>query len=300
MLIYRNNKKRCMKKLFVVLAILFIGILLAGCTSQPPAPVVTPTPTPVPTTAPQVRGCYAVIADDPQFSVLGTALRAAKLDTAFDNGSFTILAPTDNAFAQLPNGTLTTLLKDPEGKLKQLLLGHVINKTLYSVDVAKLNEATTMQGTVLKINTTDGVTIGGAKVTKTDVVCKNGVIQVVDRVIVPPVTVITATPTPTPSPTPQPSVTITFTRDLTIMPSTTVYIPVGGKVIWKNNDPLKPHGIAALDNPDPASLKYFGNGSAQNIPYGKTIEVTFDKVGRYNYKTVFQPETTGQVIVTSK
>ena len=289
-----------MKKLFVVLAILFIGILLAGCTSQPPAPVVTPTPTPVPTTAPQVRGCYAVIADDPQFSVLGTALRAAKLDTAFDNGSFTILAPTDNAFAQLPNGTLTTLLKDPEGKLKQLLLGHVINKTLYSVDVAKLNEATTMQGTVLKINTTDGVTIGGAKVTKTDVVCKNGVIQVVDRVIVPPVTVITATPTPTPSPTPQPSVTITFTRDLTIMPSTTVYIPVGGKVVWKNDDPMKPHGIAALDNPDPASLKYFGNGSAQNIPYGKTIEVTFDKVGRYNYKTVFQPETTGQVIVTSK
>jgi hypothetical protein len=49
MLIYRNNKKRCMKKLFVVLAILFIGILIAGCTSQPPAPVVTPTPTPVPT-----------------------------------------------------------------------------------------------------------------------------------------------------------------------------------------------------------------------------------------------------------
>ena len=127
-----------------------------------------------------------------------------------------------------------------------------------------------MQGTVLKINTTDGVTIGGAKVTKTDIVCKNGVIHVVDRVIVPPVAVITATPTPTPSPTPQPSVTITFTRDLTIMPSTTVYIPVGGKVIWKNNDPLKPHGIAALDNPDPASLKYFGNQSAQNIPYGKT------------------------------
>ncbi len=159
----------------------------------------------------------------------------------------------------MPNGTLTTLLKDPEGQLKKILQNHVINKTLLSVDVAKLNEATTVQGTVLKINTTDGVTIGGAKVTKTDIVCKNGVIHVVDRVIVPPVAVITATPTPTPSPTPQPSVTITFTRDLTIMPSTTVYIPVGGKVIWKNNDPLKPHGIAALDNPDPASLKYFGN-----------------------------------------
>ena len=287
-----------MKKLFVVLAILFIGILLAGCTSQPPAPVVTPTPTPVPTTAVEVRGCYAVIADDPQFSILKTALGVAKLDTAFDNGSFTILAPTDTAFGQLPNGTLTGLLKDPEG-LKSILLNHVIDKTLLSVDVTKLNEAKTMQGTVLKVNYTgDAVTIGGAKVTKTDIVCKNGVIHVVDRVIVPPVTVITATPTPTPSPTPQPSVTITFTRDLTIMPSTTVYVPVGGKVIWKNDDPMKPHGIAALDNPDPASLKYFSNQSAQNIPYGKTYEVTFNQVGRYNYKTVFQPETTGQIIVT--
>jgi uncharacterized surface protein with fasciclin (FAS1) repeats/plastocyanin len=287
-----------MKKLFVVLAILFIGILLAGCTSQPPAPVVTPTPTPVPTTAPQVRGCYAIVADDPQFSVLGTALRAAKLETAFDNGSFTILAPTDAAFAQLPNGTITSLLKDPEGQLKQVLLNHVISQPVMAAEVVKLGEAKTMQGTVLKINTTDGVTIGGAKVTKTDIVCKNGVIHVIDRVIVPPVEVKTATPTPTPSPTPQPSVTITFTRDLTIQPSAMVYIPVGGKVIWKNDDPFKPHGIAALDNPDPKSLKIFGNQSAANIPYGKTYEVTFNEVGTYDYKTVFQPETTGWVKVT--
>ena len=287
-----------MKKLFVVLAILFIGILLAGCTSQPPAPVVTPTPTPtpVPTTAPQVRGCYAIVADDPQFSVLGTALRAAKLETAFDNGSFTILAPTDTAFAQLPNGTIASLLKDPEGQLKQVLLNHVINQPVMAAEVVKLGEAKTMQGTVLKINTTDGVTIGGAKVTKTDIVCKNGVIHVIDRVLVPPVQVKTATPTP--SPTIQPSVTITFTRDLTIQPTTMVYIPVGGKVVWKNDDPFKPHGIAALDNPDPKSLKIFGNVSAQNIPYGKTYEVTFNEKGRYDYKTVFQPETTGWVKVT--
>jgi len=288
-----------MKKLFVVLAILFIGILLAGCTSQPPAPVVTPTPTPtpVPTTAPEVRGCYAIVADDPQFSVLGTALRAAKLETAFDNGSFTILAPTDTAFAQLPNGTIASLLKDPEGQLKQVLLNHVIDKTLMSTEVVKVGDAKTMQGTVLKVNYTgDAVTIGGAKVTKTDIVCKNGVIHVIDRVLVPPVEVKTVTPTP--SPTVQPSVTITFTRDLTIAPTTMVYIPVGGKVVWKNDDPFKPHGIAALNNPDPASLKYFGNGSAQNIPFGGSISVTFDTVGRYDYKTVFQPETTGTVIVT--
>jgi plastocyanin len=289
-----------MKKLFVVLAILFIGILLAGCTSQPPAPVVTPTPTPtpVPTTVPEVRGCYAVIADDPQFSVLGTALRAAKLETAFDNGSFTILAPADTAFAQLPNDTVPSLLKNPE-QLKQLLLNHVIDKSLLSAEIVKVGEAKTMQGTVLKVNYTgDSVTIGGAKVTKTDIVCKNGVIHVVDRVIIPPVEVKTTAPTPTP--TPQPSKTITFTRDLTIMPSTSLSIPVGGKIVWKNDDPLKPHGIAALNNPDPQSLKYFGNVTANNIPYGKSFEVTFDKVGAYDYTTVFQPQTTGRITVTAK
>jgi uncharacterized surface protein with fasciclin (FAS1) repeats/plastocyanin len=297
MLIYRNNKKRCMKKLFVVLAILFIGILLAGCTSQPPAPVVTPTPTPVPTTAPQVRGCYAIIAADPQFSVLGTAIRAAKLDSALDgNGSFTILAPTDTAFGQLTNGTIASLLKDPEGQLKQVLLNHVVdNKTLLAADIVKLSSVKTMQGSVLPINTTDGVVIGGAKVTKTDIVCKNGVIHVVDRVILPPVTVKTATPTPTPSPTPQPSKTITFTRDMTIMPSTSLTIPVGGKIIWKNTDPLKPHGVAAIDA---QGAKYFGGLTGVQIAYNKTFEVTFDTVGSFDYKTTFQPETTGRITVT--
>ena len=288
-----------MKKLFVVLAILFIGILLAGCTSQPPAPVVTPTPTPVPTTAVEVRGCYAVIADDPQLSVLGTALGQRNLKQRLIMDRLPYLHPMTMRSRNYQMERLQPLTQGSRGSVKTILLNHVIDRTLLSVDVTKLNEAKTMQGTVLKVNYTgDAVTIGGAKVTKTDIVCKNGVIHVVDRVIVPPVTVITATPTPTPSPTPQPSVTITFTRDLTIMPSTTVYVPVGGKVIWKNDDPMKPHGIAALDNPDPASLKYFSNQSAQNIPYGKTYEVTFNQVGRYNYKTVFQPETTGQIIVT--
>jgi plastocyanin len=240
------------------------------------------------------------VADDPQFSVLGAALKASKLDAALSgNGTFTILAPNDAAFAKLPNGTVESLLKAPEGQLKQILLNHVIDKTLKSAEVVKVGEAKTMQGTVLKVNYTgDAVTIGGAKVTKTDIVCKNGVIHVIDRVLVPPVTVKTATPTPTPSPTPQPSVTITFTQDLTITPSTTVYIPVGGKVVWKNNDRFKPHGIAALNSADLVSVKYFGNGTPQSIPYGKTIEITFDKVGRYDYTTVFQPQTTGTVIVT--
>jgi plastocyanin/PBP1b-binding outer membrane lipoprotein LpoB len=277
-----------MKKIFVVLAILFIGILLAGCTSQPPAPVVTPTPTPVPTPVPtpQLRACYAIIADDPQFSVLGAALKASKLDAALSgNGSFTILAPNDAAFAKLPNGTVESLLKAPEGELKQILLNHVIaNKTLLAVDVVKLGDAKTMQGAVLKINTTDGVVIGGAKVTKTDIVCSNGVIHVIDRVILPPVEVKTATPTPTP--TPRPSVTITFTSSMTIYPSASVTVPVGGKVIWKNDDPFKPHGVQAV-----------GFVGMNQIPYGKTFEATFDKAGTYDYSTTFQPELQGRITV---
>jgi uncharacterized surface protein with fasciclin (FAS1) repeats len=290
-----------MKKFFVVLAILFIGILLAGCTTQPtPTPTPTATPTPVPTavpTTPQIKGCYAIIAEDPQFSVLASALRAAKLDATLDGpGPFTILAPTDNAFAQLPNDTIPTLLKDPEGQLKQVLLNHVIaNKTLMKVDITKVTvgEATTMEGTVLVINTTDGVTIGGAKVTKTDIVCSGGVIHVVDRVIIPPVAV--PTPTPTPKPTPQPSVTFTFTQYGTITPGTTILVPVGGKVIFVNDDPYKPHGIIAQSV---ETGRYFGGENPLTIAYGKPLEVTFDKAGTYDYQTVYQPSLTGKIIVT--
>jgi uncharacterized surface protein with fasciclin (FAS1) repeats len=283
-----------MKKIFVVLAILFIGILLAGCTSQPPAPVVTPTPTPTPVPTPvptpELKTCYAIIADDPQFSVLNAALKASKLDAALSSkGPFTILAPNDAAFKSLPNGTVETLLKDPQGQLKQILLDHVIeNKTLLAVDVVKLGEAKTMQGAVVKINTTaDGVTIGGAKVTKTDIVCSNGVIHVINRVIIPPVEVKTATPTPTP--TPQPSVTIIFGPSKTITPGTVVYVPVGGKVIWMNNDPYSEHGVTSTSF-----------GSMYSIPYGKTFEVTFKTVGTFDYTTTFEPARAGQVIVYTK
>ena len=163
------------------------------------------------------------------------------------------------------------------------------------VDITKVSvgEATTMEGTVLVINTTDGVTIGGAKVTKTDIVCSNGVIHVVDRVILPPVEVKTATPTPTP--TPRPSVTITFNRDGTIKPGASVIVPVGGVVIWKNDDPYKPHGVIATSD---VSGKYFGGVNPQNIPYGKSLEVIFDTAGTYEYQTVYQPSVVGKITVT--
>jgi plastocyanin len=163
-----------MKKIFVVLAILFIGILLAGCTSQPPAPVATPVPTPVPT---------AVVTTVPPTPVPTTA--------------------------------------------------------------------------VVVVNTT-----------------------------------ATPKPTPTPTPTPQPSVMITFTSTMTIIPGATVTVPVGGKIVWKNDDPFKPHGIRSTGV---GTQAYFGDVV---IPYRGTFNVTFDKVGSFDYVTTFQPQASGQIIVT--
>jgi plastocyanin len=167
-----------MKKLFVVLAILFIGILLAGCTSQPATPVATPTPTPVPT------------------------------------------------------AIVTTAVPIPVQTTEVVVV--VVNKTPNA--------------------------------------------------------------TPTPTPTKQPSVTITFNDDMTITPGTTVYIPVGGKVIWVNNDQFKPHGVQAINV---QTAKYFGSEDTITVPYGGTpFNVTFDKEGYYDYKTVYQQEMNGKIIVT--
>jgi plastocyanin len=166
-----------MKKLLVVLAILFMGILLAGCTSQPATPAATTVPTAVPTTI----VATAVLTPVPTVNVT--------------------VAPTVN---KTPNAT------------------------------------------------------------------------------------------PTATPTPRPKTTITFTQDLTLYPGGTVIVPVGSIVAFKNNDPFKPHGFTANDV---QYQSYFN--SLGNIAYGQTIEVVFDKVGAYDFKTTFQPEVQGKIIVTA-
>ncbi len=162
-----------MKKLFVVLAILFAGILLAGCTSEPAAPVATPAPTAVPDTT---------------------------------------AAPTAEPTKEI---------------------------------------------VVIVVNETEE--------------------------------------TPTATPTQIPTATITFTQDLTLMPSGTIYVAAGTKVIWKNDDPYKPHFILANDA---ATAGYFGSTDEVTIPYGGTIEVIFDKPGAYDYTTgPFQPAGQAKIVV---
>lgn len=121
------------------------------------------------------------------FKTLATALTEAGLiETLQGKGPFTVFAPTDDAFAKLPKGTVEGLLKDKEA-LKKVLLYHVVSGQVMSNDVVKLSDATTVEGSKVKIKVKDGsVMINDAKVTKADVKTSNGVIHIIDTVILPP------------------------------------------------------------------------------------------------------------------
>lgn len=120
------------------------------------------------------------------FNTLVTAVKAAGLvDTLKGAGPFTVFAPTDEAFAKLPAGTVEGLLKDPE-KLKKILTYHVVPGKVMAADVVKLKSAKTVEGSSAKVTAKGGkVMIDKATVTKTDIVCDNGVIHVIDSVILP-------------------------------------------------------------------------------------------------------------------
>ena len=123
------------------------------------------------------------------FKTLVTAVKAAELvETLSGKGPFTVFAPTDKAFAKLPKGTIKELLK-PENKKKlvEILTYHVVPGKVVAADVVKLKDAKTVQGQKVKIKVKDGkVSIDKATVVKTDIACKNGVIHVIDAVILPP------------------------------------------------------------------------------------------------------------------
>ena len=122
------------------------------------------------------------------FNTLAAALKAAGLvDTLKGTGPFTVFAPTDEAFAKLPAGTVENLLK-PENreKLRAILTYHVVAGKVMAADVVKLTSAKTVQGSAVKIATAGGkVKVDNANVVKTDIGASNGVIHVIDTVIMP-------------------------------------------------------------------------------------------------------------------
>ncbi|MDA1159614.1 MAG: fasciclin domain-containing protein [Planctomycetota bacterium] len=123
-----------------------------------------------------------------QFKTLAAALQAADLvDALKGKGPFTVFAPTDEAFAKLPKGTVEELLK-PKSKdaLTGILTYHVVAGSVQAADVVKLSNATTLNGQRVDIAVKDGgVMVDGAKVVVTDIKCSNGVIHVIDSVILP-------------------------------------------------------------------------------------------------------------------
>ena len=130
-----------------------------------------------------------VAVENGSFKTLVTALKTADLVGALQGtGPFTVFAPTDAAFAKLPAGTLDALLKDPK-KLAAILTYHVVSGRVMAADVIKGNGAkpATLNGAALDITVTGGkVYVNGAQVTMADVAASNGVIHVIDAVVLPP------------------------------------------------------------------------------------------------------------------
>jgi uncharacterized surface protein with fasciclin (FAS1) repeats len=124
------------------------------------------------------------------FKTLVKAVQAAGLvKTLSGKGTFTVFAPTDDAFTKLPAGTVEGLLKDKE-KLASILTYHVVPGKVMSSEVVKLKSAKTVQGQEIKIDAAKwhlhrNVKVNGANIVKTDIECTNGVIHVIDKVILP-------------------------------------------------------------------------------------------------------------------
>lgn len=170
--------------MFILVVVL---LLCAGCT-QPATQPATGTPTP---TAPPVSGLRDIVQTavaDGRFTTLVSAVQAADLASTLSGpGPFTVFAPTDDAFKNLPEGTVATLLQDPKGQLSQILLYHVVPGKLMAGDIVNQTTLMTAQGTPLTVTVQNGtVMVDGATVIITDIETRNGVIHVINAVMIPP------------------------------------------------------------------------------------------------------------------
>jgi transforming growth factor-beta-induced protein len=177
----------------LVLGIGLAGMLVLGACAAPAAevteapveiPVSAPTATPVP--EPEPMDIVDIAVDDGRFQTLVAAVQAADLvDALKGDGPLTVFAPTDDAFAALPEGTIEALLADIPA-LTDILLYHVVDGKVMAADVVELSQAMTLQGQYIDIMVDGGkVMIDGAEVVITDIEASNGVIHVIDAVILP-------------------------------------------------------------------------------------------------------------------
>ena len=191
--------KRSIALLVPALAIAIAACSSAASPSAAPTTAATATaaPTAAPTTAPSTAPSEAaamekdivqVATEAGSFKTLLAAVQAAGLvETLQGKGPFTVFAPTDAAFAALPAGTLDRLLKDPAA-LKKILLYHVVSGSVTADKVVGMTSATSVEGSPIAISVKDGTVYlnDTAKVVTPDVMASNGVIHVIDQVILPP------------------------------------------------------------------------------------------------------------------
>jgi uncharacterized surface protein with fasciclin (FAS1) repeats len=147
-----------------------------------------PSPSTPATPAPAAKDIVDTATGAGQFKTLLAAVKAADLEgTLKGPGPFTVFAPTDEAFAKLPAGTVEGLLKpENKAKLQAILTYHVVSGKVLAADAMKLTTAKTVNGKDLKVAASGGgVKINGANVVKTDIMASNGVIHVIDAVVLP-------------------------------------------------------------------------------------------------------------------
>jgi uncharacterized surface protein with fasciclin (FAS1) repeats len=170
-----TNKERETTKMISGTKVTILMLLMAFAISMTSAPAPA-----------QTKDIVDTAVSAGSFNTLAAALKAADLiGTLKGAGPFTVFAPTDDAFAKLPKGTLDALLKDP-AKLKGILLYHVVSGKVMASDVAKMKSAKSVQGAAIPITVTEGkVMADNANVVKADIMASNGVIHVIDTVILP-------------------------------------------------------------------------------------------------------------------
>ena len=179
------RKFRLITGLMVILAMVAV---LAGCAAPPATPPsTTPAEKPAEETMPD-KTIVVVATEAGQFTTLVAALKAAALvETLEGTGPFTVFAPDDAAFAKLPAGTVDTLLKEPTGDLTKILTYHVVPGDYPASALTDGMKLKTVQGEDITITIKDGkVYANEAMVTAADVTASNGVIHIVDSVLIPP------------------------------------------------------------------------------------------------------------------
>lgn len=185
-----------MKQSTIVMVVIGLGVLAVGgyllMNSQNGSmvtPTMSPTSTPVADSKVMTESNKTIVeiaSENKDFTTLVAAVKAAGLaETLSGKGPFTVFAPTNAAFAKLPAGTVESVLKDKE-KLTSILTYHVVAGKVLASDVVTLTSAKTVQGKDISIKVTDGkVMVNNANVVTTDIQASNGVIHVIDTVLMP-------------------------------------------------------------------------------------------------------------------